>query len=461
MPASAASGAKVDASGPAAQEEVDPDDDRHDEEAAHRRRAFLDVVALRSVLADPLRETQRVEQPDVGRHQDDHQGEREQQSLDQLDGHRAGTPAEVATQAVDHAVEADPARRLDQHDVAVAQAGRQHVEGGFGVADANDAVRIHPGRDGALGDRRRIGPDHHEPVDGPCRGLADDAMALVARLAQLEHLAEHGAAAAGQPGQQVERGDHGPRRGVVAVVDDRHATKTNELDPMRCRPARGQALGDLVDAEPGGPTDCGPGQRVMDRQPAEGRDRDRSAARIGAQGEAHPGGPGRLDGLGTDVGVGREPVADAPGRRAGAHAPDDLIVGIEDRGAVGGECLEQLALGRLDRLDRPDPRQVDRLDGRHHADLRPGEAGQVGDLAARVHPHLEDGGLVLRAEAHQRQGQADLVVLVALVAQRPEAAARGRPPRPPWSTSWRCSRSRRRPAARTGDASHRRWHPVR
>ena len=66
---------------------------------------------------------------------------------------------------------------------------------------------------------------------------------------------------------------------------------------------------------------------------------------------------------------------------------------------------------------------MDRLDRGHDADPRPGDAGQVGDLAADVHPHLEDGRLVLRAEAQERQRQADLVVLVALVAQRPEAAA--------------------------------------
>ena len=52
------------------------------------------------------------------------------------------------------------------------------------------------------------------------------------------------------------------------------------------------------------------------------------------------------------------------------------------------------------------------------------DPGQLGDLAADVHAHLEDRRLVLGAEAQHRQRQADLVVLVALVAQRPEAPAR-------------------------------------
>ena len=49
---------------------------------------------------------------------------------------------------------------------------------------------------------------------------------------------------------------------------------------------------------------------------------------------------------------------------------------------------------------------------------------QVGDLATDVHAHLEDGRLVLGAEAKHRQRQADLVVLVALALERPRASPR-------------------------------------
>ncbi len=63
---------------------------------------------------------------------------------------------------------------------------------------------------------------------------------------------------------------------------------------------------------------------------------------------------------------------------------------------------------------------MDRLDGGHDADLRSCHRGELGDLAAGVHPHLEDRRLVVRSEAHQGQGQADLVVLVALVLERYE-----------------------------------------
>ena len=150
---------------------------------------------------------------------------------------------------------------------------------------------------------------------------------------------------------------------------------------------------------------------------------DRASRAVRPQDEAHPVEPERLDRLGADVGVGGEPVADRPRRRPGAHPSDDRIVRVQDGHAVGRERLEQLALGLLDRLERADARQVDGLDRGHHADPRPRDPGEVGDLAADVHPHLEDGRLVLRPQAQDRQRQPDLVVLVALVAQRPEAPA--------------------------------------
>jgi hypothetical protein len=59
----------------------------------------------------------------------------------------------------------------------------------------------------------------------------------------------------------------------------------------------------------------------------------------------------------------------------------------------------------------------------HDTDLRAGDRGQVGDLAAHVHAHLKDRRLVLRAEAHHCQRQADLVVGVALALERGEALA--------------------------------------
>ena len=65
------------------------------------------------------------------------------------------------------------------------------------------------------------------------------------------------------------------------------------------------------------------------------------------------------------------------------------------------------------------------MDAKHGSnDPDPGlrDARQLGDLAAGVHAHLEDRRLVLWTEPQHRERQPDLVVLVALVAKRLEAA---------------------------------------
>ena len=79
-----------------------------------------------------------------------------------------------------------------------------------------------------------------------------------------------------------------------------------------------------------------------------------------------------------------------------------------------------------DGVDRAHPGQVDRLDRGHDADPGPADPGEVGDLALDVHAHLEDGRLVLRTEPQDGQWEPDLVVLVALVLERPEAGREDR-----------------------------------
>ena len=357
-------------------------------------------MALRSVGPDPLAEAERVQQPDIRRHEDDHQREGEQQALDQLDrAHRTGRSDGRVLEAFDEPVEPDPARRLDEHHVAVAEPRRDRLERRLGVADADDPGRGQPGGLGALGDARCAVTDDDEPVDRSCGGLADGAMPVLGGLAQLEHLAEHRAPPTGQPGQQVERGDDRPRRGVVRVVDEGDPADPHQLHPVGRRPAGLETGRDLVERQAGDQADRGRGQRVVDRQPAERRDAHRTTSALGAQDEAHAVQTGRRDGVRADIGVGREAVGEAARRRAMSHPADDRVVGVEDRPAVRWQRLEQLALGRLDRLERADPGQMDRLDRGDHPDPRLGHPGEVGDLAADVHPHLEDRRLVLRDRA--------------------------------------------------------------
>ena len=115
-------------------------------------------------------------------------------------------------------------------------------------------------------------------------------------------------------------------------------------------------------------------ERVVDGQPAEGRDRRRTdARRSSTRSNAIPAAPARRRrrSARTSASV-REAVGQRRARAVRpAIAPDPLVVRVEDRHAVRGQRLDQLALGPLDGLDRPDPRQVDRLDRRDDADLGP------------------------------------------------------------------------------------------
>ena len=173
---------------------------RHDQEAAHRRRAFLRVVALRALFADPLAEPDRAEQPDVRRHQDDDEGEREQQPLDQLDGHRARTPFGPRS-ASDERVEADPARRLDQDHVPVAQPGPEDLERARGIGHDDGSARVRARRP-----RRAVAmlptpePTTTSSRRRPAGGVPDGAVALLVRIAQLEHLAR-----GPRPGARADR----------------------------------------------------------------------------------------------------------------------------------------------------------------------------------------------------------------------------------------------------------------
>ena len=67
------------------------------------------------------------------------------------------------------------------------------------------------------------------------RVIAHRAVGLRRRVAQLEHLAQHRHVAAGQRGEQIERGDHRVGRGVVGVVED---APRPDVDAACCGAAR-------------------------------------------------------------------------------------------------------------------------------------------------------------------------------------------------------------------------------
>ncbi len=124
---------------------------------------------------------------------------------------------------------------------------------------------------------------------------------------------------------------------------------------MRRAPALGKRGDDRVERQPRGNSDRGSSQRVVHREPPECRDDDRPATVGRAQVEGHAVRAARGDVICADVGVGGEPVSHRSGDGSGGHPADALVVGVQDRDAVRGQCLDELALRLLDGLDGPDP----------------------------------------------------------------------------------------------------------
>ena len=184
--------------------------------------------------------------------------------------HRAVAAAELGPAGVDEEVQRDAARRLDQHDVALAEARPQEVERGLAVAGMQDLRRREP----RIPWRRPQSPSASSPTTTsrsttPAAAAPTSRWPATWRVAQLEHLAEHRHAPAGQPGEQVERGGHRAGRRVVAVVEDRHAAGADQLPAMRRRPAAARPRRSSSRSSPAAMPDGGRGERVVDRQAAE------------------------------------------------------------------------------------------------------------------------------------------------------------------------------------------------
>ncbi len=89
---------------------------------------------------------------------------------------------------------------------------------------------------------------------------------------------EHGDPTTGHASEEVEGGQHGTRRRVVAVVDDRRPSQAHELGAMGRGPAALEARHDRVGVESGRDADRRTSQCVVDRQAAQDRDGDPALA---------------------------------------------------------------------------------------------------------------------------------------------------------------------------------------
>ncbi len=252
----------------------------------------------------------------------------------------------------------------------------------------------------------RIGPD-----------LAVERRAVRADLA---HVAEHQPARPGQAGQHVDCRAHRVGIGVVGVVDEGHVAALALHAPHLRAALHGrealETASDRLQRTAGGQRTRRGGQRVLHvvqagRLQAGG---DRPRRRVNHQRPA-VGGPRRL---GHDVGLPLQREGER-GSRAGHLLPQrrERVVGREHRDTERPQRLDHRAVLARYRLHARHELLVLALRVVDQADGGRGDGGELGDLADMVHAELDDAGevpgLVVLAQAQQRQRHADVVVQVA------------------------------------------------
>ena len=220
---------------------------------------------------------------------------------------RAAPLADVArplvAEGVDQQVQLRAARRLDEDDVAAAGqrsrsaacaaawSGTTHEPLGRQARAAARRPRCRAPRRRRRSAGRRARRPSRRPRDGPAS----------VRLAELVHLAQDRDVAAGQAREQLQRGPHGARRRVVAVVEDRDRARRDQLAAVgrRCVAERGRArcrrgCSPRRSRPPPRPARCGPrGARASgsrpSRAPARRHEVERHARRARATRSARRG----------------------------------------------------------------------------------------------------------------------------------------------------------------------------
>ena len=138
-------------------------------------------------------------------------------------------------------------------------------------------------------------------------------------------------------------------------------------------PAAREAARDRVQIQARRNADRGRGKPVVDAVPAEGRDAATvEATSVGPKSEhACPSDPREITSSARDVGIAVEAVGERSRRRVRDSHPATRWSSAFSIACRRRQCLDELALGTLDRVDRADPRQVRGADGGHDADRGP------------------------------------------------------------------------------------------
>ena len=226
------------------------------------------------------------------------------------------------------------------------------------------------------------------------------------------HGAEHEHRGRRTGGEDVDRGAHGIGVGVVAIVDHRKSTAgLLDLQPARVRPKRAQPGRDRRGRDARRVCAGGGGERVAHVVQAGDGEGCLSVALRRMQAQLALQAAQRIAAAHRR---GFEPeLHHAPGAGALSKERGMLIVGVDDRGAGGGQRVVDARVLRRDLVDTAHELEVLALGVVDQRDGRRGDAREAGDLAAMIHAELDGAPAVRRPHLEQRERHADVVIQVA------------------------------------------------
>ena len=116
----------------------------------------------------------------------------------------------------------------------------------------------------------------------------------------------------------------------------------------------------------------------------------------------------------TYLGLGVAAVGDGFQAALGCLCGENVVVGIDESGApFGGEMSVQLGLGLDNTLEAAEAFEVCAAHIGDKAEVRVGDAAEVGNLSRVAGTHLYDGNLGVGGDGEERERHAEVVVKVA------------------------------------------------
>ena len=283
-----------------------------------------------------------------------------------------------------------------------------------------------------VGHQRARGEDEIDP--GGFEIAGEFGVPTLCRLAELQHVAEHGEPPSARRersylGERYDCRANGHRARVVTLIDQLAETARNRNAvahaPARTRRNRAERAGCMLDRCAGGADTGQRGHTVQRPVPARERDLVIELGAVDRSGHGAAGGGGlpcEEPRIRARVLTERHDVSRACAARGGGQPIEMVVVPVQHGRAARLETFENLGLGVGDSVEAGEEFGVSRGDCGDQHGMRTGQTGERADLAGMIHPDLEHavGGALRQTSEAERH--ADMVVEIACAGERGAAA---------------------------------------